>query len=219
MSWWTKIVEGIKGGSTHEAKLPKASPPPEGKYLGALTYHPDPEDPREQEKINQLHPAVAEMCRRHLALARLNGLKVYVFEAERSMERQAKLYGKGRDAKGNIVDKRKVVTMAKPGNSYHNYGLAYDLVFDGDKLKPGVQWSWDDKSSQAADAKRRSDWMSLGKAGTDCGLEWAGAWKRFREYPHFQQTCGLKIKDLKRIWDIGGRDAVWAEIDRRLASK
>jgi peptidoglycan L-alanyl-D-glutamate endopeptidase CwlK len=38
------------------------------------------------------------------------------------MEEQAALYAKGRTVSG------KIVTKAKPGESYHNYGLAFDWV-------------------------------------------------------------------------------------------
>jgi hypothetical protein len=40
----------------------------------------------------------------------------------RTMEEQAKLYAKGRTSGGRIV------TKAKPGQSFHNYGLAFDWV-------------------------------------------------------------------------------------------
>ena len=45
-----------------------------------------------------------------------------IYCGRRTMEEQAALYAKGRTAGG------KIVTKAKPGQSYHNYGLAFDWV-------------------------------------------------------------------------------------------
>jgi hypothetical protein len=45
-----------------------------------------------------------------------------IYCGRRTMEEQAALYAKGRTAGGRIV------TKAKPGESYHNYGLAFDWV-------------------------------------------------------------------------------------------
>lgn len=42
----------------------------------------------------------------------------------RSSETQAKLYAQGRDAAGRVIDPKKVVTNAKPGQSYHEKGKA-----------------------------------------------------------------------------------------------
>ena len=45
-----------------------------------------------------------------------------IYCGRRTMEEQAALYAKGRTKGG------KIVTKAKPGQSYHNYGLAFDWV-------------------------------------------------------------------------------------------
>jgi hypothetical protein len=45
-----------------------------------------------------------------------------IYCGRRTMEEQAALYAKGRTTSG------KIVTKAKPGESYHNYGLAFDWV-------------------------------------------------------------------------------------------
>jgi len=38
-------------------------------------------------------------------------------------------------------------------------------------------------------------WQKVGEIGKSCGLEWAGDWKVFKEYPHFQYTGGLTVND------------------------
>ena len=37
----------------------------------------------------------------------------------------------------------------------------------------------------------------LGQIGKSIGLEWAGDWVTFREYPHFQATGGLTLAQLR----------------------
>lgn len=50
------------------------------------------------------------------------GLLPYVYEGFRTNERQQELYEQGRTKPG------KIVTWARPGQSFHNYGLAVDWV-------------------------------------------------------------------------------------------
>jgi hypothetical protein len=49
-------------------------------------------------------------------------LTPYIYEGRRTMQRQAELWAIGRTTLG------KIVTKARPGQSYHNYGLAFDWV-------------------------------------------------------------------------------------------
>jgi len=166
-------------------------------------------DSKEEEKLSLLHPELAKRARVHLAACRMAGLNVCVFEGLRTMETQASYYAKGRDAAGNVVDPKKVVTKAKPGQSLHQYALAYDVAFDADAAKPGVQWTW---------APPPAKWAQVGALGKQCGLEWAGDWKSFPETPHFQMSLGLTWQGCLAIFRTGGLAAVWAEVDRRLAA-
>jgi len=50
------------------------------------------------------------------------GIQPLIYCGFRSFEEQSALYAKGRTAPGSIV------TKAKAGESYHNYGLAFDWV-------------------------------------------------------------------------------------------
>lgn len=63
------------------------------------------------------------------------------------------------------------VTNALPGQSIHQYGLAFDAV-----PTLGGKLLWDD-----ADALDE-----MGRIGEECGFEWAGRWTRFQEFVHFQ---------------------------------
>ena len=66
-----------------------------------------------------------------------------IYCGRRTMEEQAALYQKGRTTKG------KIVTKAKPGESYHNYGLAFDWVPLKQNPKNADLWfaDWDDQTA------------------------------------------------------------------------
>ncbi|ELP1878973.1 M15 family metallopeptidase [Vibrio vulnificus] len=101
------------------------------------------------------------------------GIALRITQALRTVEEQDKLYAKGRTTEG------KIVTNVKGGYSYHNYGLAIDVVEIKDRK---VNWN--------------PDWNAIGKIGVSYGFEWGGNWKSFVDKPHFQMTFGLSIADL-----------------------
>lgn len=119
--------------------------------------------------IADLHPAMRPLALAAVAGWREYGLDVLIYCTFRSLEEQAKLYARGRTAPGPRV------TNAQPGQSAHNYGLALDAV----PLVGGKpEWR---STGAAADL-----WKRYGKAAKAAGLEWAGDWTRFIEYPHVQ---------------------------------
>lgn len=75
----------------------------------------------------------------------------YVTHGFRDSVEQNKLYGQGRDhiqlAKCGLQKYARpdlpLVTKAKAWQSAHNYGLAIDVVLDGDDRTPGLQPVWD----------------------------------------------------------------------------
>jgi peptidoglycan L-alanyl-D-glutamate endopeptidase CwlK len=84
------------------------------------------------------------------------------------------------------------VTRARPGESYHQYGLAVDLV-----LCQGGKWSW--KGSE-------KDWREMQRIGIAAGLEALDF-----ELPHLQ-LAGLKIRDLQAGHYPAGGDASWLAV-------
>lgn len=105
------------------------------------------------------------------------GFKVEVISGLRSWEAQAALFASGRTRPGPIV------TKARPGSSWHNYGLAIDLGL----FKNGVYL--DEKQPAVADRL----YAEIGRIAAKHGVEWAGTWKSFQETPHFQVTFGLSL--------------------------
>lgn len=129
--------------------------------------------------LSDLHPAVKRRAESFIAACREQGIDIVVTSTLRDFDSQAALYAQGRSKPG------KIVTNAKPGQSWHNWGLALDVV----PLRDG-------KPVWGSVGPDRLLWDRVGKIGESCGLEWAGRWQSFKELAHFQYTGGLTLADL-----------------------
>ena len=122
-------------------------------------------------------PQAKERVERFIALCHEQGIDLLVTSTYRDNESQGELYEQGRTKPG------KIVTNAKPGESWHNYRCAVDIV----PLVNGKP-NWDGSDPI---------WQTIGELGEKAGLEWAGRWHSFKELAHFQYTGGLTLADLK----------------------
>jgi len=108
----------------------------------------------------------------------------------RSFAEQDGLFAQGRTKAG------KIVTNAKGGESYHNYGLAIDIVLlkdtDGNGTFETASW----ETNVDFDGDGLSDWKEIVRIfkmyGWEAGIDWA----KFPDAPHFQKTFGRSIKSL-----------------------
>jgi len=172
---------------------------------GALLPPPLPVSPvvhpgiagQSEQRLSKVHPGVATRARAMIELLAHSGVEILVTQGLRTWEEQDALYARGRTA--DPIGKKFIVTNAKGGQSYHNFGLAFDIVvldalgkFDWDSSHPG--------------------WIAASKAGKSVGLEWGGDWKSFKDIPHYQFTSGLTLKQCQDAYQSGGLPAVWAEI-------
>ena len=132
-------------------------------------------------KIEDLLPDVAVKAREFKALALTNGIDVLITSTYRDFESQNALYAQGRTTPGAIV------TKAKGGYSWHNYRVAFDVV-------PVVNG----KAVWSTSGPNLAVWLKLGQLGKFIGLEWAGDWVSFKEYPHFQYTQGKSLEELRK---------------------
>lgn len=135
-------------------------------------------DPVTDQRISQLDPRLQQPATNFInnTESELN-VQLRVNQGYRSPEEQNKLYEQGRTTPGNIV------TNAKGGESYHNYGLALDVV----RMENG-QPNWSKPITP-----------DIAKIGTQQGFSWGGSWQSFKDYPHFEMSFGQSIKSL-----IGG---------------
>lgn len=159
-------------------------------------------DKKTIERIQLIHPKLrdevssiyAEICEA------LTGAAMCRFAFTlRTFAEQNALFAQGRTKPG------KVVTNARGGQSYHNYGLAVDIVLLVDKNGDGVFESaaWDTKTD--FDKDRKSDWMECVNIFKQYGWEWGGDW-RFTDPPHFQKTLGKSVRELLALHNAGKVD-------------
>ncbi|WP_372826548.1 M15 family metallopeptidase [Polaromonas sp.] len=122
----------------------------------------------------------------------VNGVTVLVTSTLRDAESQDALYAQGRTKPG------KIVTNAQAWHSWHNFACAVDVV----PLRNGIAvWGTkgdgidDDQSDDHTDDLEV--WERVAAYGEGAGLEWAGRWRSFKEYAHFQYTGGLSMADMR----------------------
>jgi peptidoglycan L-alanyl-D-glutamate endopeptidase CwlK len=117
----------------------------------------------------------------------------------RTFKEQDDLFAQGRTKPGRRV------TNARSGLSYHNYGLALDIVLLIDKDGNGTYETavWDTKSD--FDGDRKSDWMEVVTIFKQHGWSWGGDWK-FYDAPHFEKTFGYSVRQLLSLYNAGKVD-------------
>jgi hypothetical protein len=184
-------------------------------------------NPRDHKEL--LYPRFADKMRQFEMKLWAVRLPFYSFCGLRSFEEQAVECLKGRMAPGpecmhkgeskprpigscQIHPFGLIVTKARPGESWHQYGLADDYVPDGMAEKPSIQWSW--QAFLDADNNKRNDWVQMATIARDMGLDSAWWWKEFKEAPHVQCTFGLTLPQAQGLYKIGGLPRVWAELDK-----
>lgn len=127
--------------------------------------------------LDDLHPRARALCELFVETCAINGIDVLITSTLRDFEAQTALYAQGRTKAGPIV------TNAKAGQSFHNYGVAFDFV---PIVNGKAQWN------------DRAAFKRCGFIAEDIGLEWAGRWKgRMVETAHCQFTGGKTIAQLQ----------------------
>lgn len=121
-------------------------------------------------RIEDLEPITRDMCIRFLDEVKKLGIKVRITHTLRTLDEQAKLYAQGRTLPGPQV------TKAKPGQSPHNWGMAFDICFEG-------------KNPYPPEADER--WGTIGQLGESLGLSWGGPNGKGDKFtfdrPHFER--------------------------------
>lgn len=148
-------------------------------------------------RLKDVHPELARRVRQMSDMLELEGITIRVTQGLRSWAEQAKLYDQGRSEPGVVV------TNAQPGHSYHQFGLAADVV-------PLV------KDGQADWNPQHPAWQRLVAVGTSLGLESGSLWRSFPDYPHFQLTGKFPISpndEARQILTNEGMQAFWQAAD------
>lgn len=126
--------------------------------------------------LDDLLPPVRARADAFIRACAAAGIDVLITSTYRDAQAQAVLYAQGRTAPGPKV------TNAKPGQSWHNWRVAFDFV----PIVAGKA-QWNDAALFAR----------CGELAEGVGLEWAGRWRSFKELAHCQVTGGLTLADFQ----------------------
>lgn len=160
--------------------------------------------------IHDLHPIFAAMIQKLQANCLARKAEYYATSGLRTWDEQEKLYALGRTVKNVDATAAKplggIVTNAKGGQSYHNFGIAVDFALDKDSTREGLQPDWNADS-----------YKILAEEAVKIGLEPGLYWK-FKDAPHVQLNithAGLTLLDLQKAYHNGGMKQVWSLLDTK----
>ena len=147
---------------------------------------PAPKDP-----LLGIAPVLAAKARTLIDSCRQAGVTIRISQALRTWREQDALYAQGRTVPGAIR------TNARGGESFHNFGLAFDIVL----LDAGrVTWN-----------AHNPGWRVAGEIGTGLELLWGGNWKSIKDMPHFEMRGQLTLRDCRALY-AGDLNAFWAKL-------
>jgi peptidoglycan L-alanyl-D-glutamate endopeptidase CwlK len=139
------------------------------------------------QRIELMHPKLREEVRKiyNEICEALKGRAICRFaHTLRTFEEQNKLFAQ-----------RPKVTNARGGQSYHNYGLAIDIVLLKDKDGNGTFETASWETNVDFDKDGVADWIEVVRIFKSYGWTWGGDWK-FVDNPHFEKPMGYSIKTL-----------------------
>lgn len=136
-------------------------------------------DQRSLDNLNTLHPKFRQSAINAWTKAKAampSNVQIIVIEGMRSFAESDAIYQQGRTTPGPIV------TKAAAGQSYHNYGLAFDfsMITDG-----------------KADYIIGPHWMQVVSIMEAAGMFWGGNFPEgFHDNPHFENRFGFNWRAL-----------------------
>src|SRR5215469_10219579 len=145
-----------------------------------------------EDRLKDVHPLLADKVRQMADLLAQEGITIRVTQGLRTWDEQDKLYQQGRTTPGEIV------TNAQPGYSYHNFGLAVDVV---PMMPLGPDWD-----------VTHPVWGRTVAVGVSVGLAPGALWRTFKDYPHFQLTGNLPATpspQVRAAFQTDGIQGVW----------
>ena len=139
----------------------------------------------DSRSLADLQPTVRAMAEQLIARSAAVGIPLTVTFTLRDFATQDALYARGRTCPGCIV------TDARAGYSFHNYGLAVDVVPTELLALP----NWGD--TPAHQARTDALWAKVAAIGKALGFRWGGEFAHIRDRPHFEWSGDLTLADLR----------------------
>ena len=171
-----------------------------------------------QRRISQLMSDLQQKANQFIADCAEEGVNVLITQGLRTWAEQDALYAQGRTKPG------KIVTNAKGGQSYHNFGLAFDIC----PIDANGQPIWDTSNKAWAIAKEIGE-LHEGSIDTrldpafvvkviaqDLDLVLGADWVKFKDIPHYELTGGTPLSILRNLYKPNDLSACWHEVQSRL---
>ena len=130
-------------------------------------------DPITVTRINTLHPAIRDDTAGFILDLQSQGKYVRVTQAFRTFEEQQAIFNSD-------------VQAALPGHSWHNFGLAFDVVEvrDGNPTEENMLWS-------------NPNWDIITELGRSMGFATSADFQRSPYYGHFEMSFGFTTAELR----------------------
>lgn len=155
-----------------------------------------PLDAISEERLKLVCPRLAAKIAQMVTILDSEAIILRVTQGLRSWSEQDKLYAQGRTQPG------KIVTNAPGGTSWHNFGLAVDVVpLQGDMGTP--DWN-----------PSHPVWKRVITVGESLGLFSGSEFRTFKDWPHFQLTGKFPVSpndEVRQTFRDAGMQAVWME--------
>jgi peptidoglycan L-alanyl-D-glutamate endopeptidase CwlK len=130
-------------------------------------------------QIQTLHPKlrdIAQQAYNEAVQATPAGVHPVITQGYRTFAESDKIYQQGRTLPGPIV------SNAKAGQSWHNYGLAIDFVL---MVNGNEKWDVD------------HNWLTVVNIFKSHGFNWGGDFPgSFKDYPHLEMKMGHTLTEL-----------------------
>ncbi len=123
-------------------------------------------------KLSDLHPDMQPLAEQLIANCHAEGIELIVTATLRTFAEQDVLYAKGRTRPGAKI------TNARGGQSWHNFGLAIDVV---------------PKNATGLPDWKSPHWGRIGEIGKSLGFKWGGDFKSIKDKPHFEYHPGVSL--------------------------
>lgn len=132
--------------------------------------------------LEALHPKVKNDFRKFIEDCELHlNITIRIVQGLRTFKEQAAIYAQGRTTPG------KIVTFSPAGSSYHNYGLAIDVV----PMITGVaDWNY--------------HYTNMLPYANPFGISWGGLFPHLKDNDHFEKRPGgINWRTLLHLHDTG----------------
>lgn len=153
-----------------------------------------------EARLQEIMPLLAEKIRQVSRILEGEGFAIRVVQGLRTWAQQDALYAQGRTTEG------KIVTNAKGGQSWHNFGMAVDVVPSVNGVEMAYVPDWN---------PQHPSWQRMVNLGIGLGLDSGATWSSLKDYPHFQLTGRFPENapddEVRQIFKDAGMAGVWAE--------